>query len=184
MGFGSHWGTISRKEYPRRVRQQGRVESSHAAYPGHVTEDAELADHHALTLDLSAIILEEMPRVERYRIHALEADSRKEKDIKLRKDARLQKLEERLREPKNAQKRYADLTSSIRSHVTNALVVTHKPQRTDATAAFNKRYASHELFAEYQVAREQKEGNVWVRLQDDVLRSEWETSLHQEGKKT
>ena len=125
-----------------------------------------------------------MPRVERYRIHALEADARKKKDIKLRKDARLQKLEERLRETKNAQKGYTDLTSLIRSHVENALVVTHKPKHADATAAFNKRYASHELFAEYQVARDRKKGKVWVRLQDDMLRSEWGTSLHQQGKKT
>ena len=47
--------------------------------------------------------------------------------------------------------------------------------RQDATAAFGKRYAQHEMFPEYRMAKHEGNNSDWIRLQREILRAEWKT---------
>ena len=141
-------------------------------HPVHVTEELVLADNHALFLDLIPKDLAEMPRLEKYKIHGMTELEWSERNQNIEMDSKFQNSLEQVANTKNAQQNYAVLLRLLKRHFRNKLRKHAQGSRKDATEKFEKKFAQHDRFPEYQKARDEHRKKGWINIQDEILRSD------------
>ena len=88
----------------------------------------------------------------------------KQKNIALENDPAVRNLHEKIGKGRNIQRRYQDLIQIIKKHIKDNKVLSTNRKRTNTTAAFEKRYKTHELFPDYTLAREQEDDSEWIKI--------------------
>ena len=146
-------------------------------YPVWVTETTVLVDHHALFLDIVTIAQHEQPRVEKYSLYTMTEEAWRRKNEALKNDPRVRRLQDKISTNRNIQRNYQDLIQIIKKYIKDKKVLSTNRRSQNTTAAFEKRYKAHELFPGYQLAREQKEDRIWIKIQNKILRAEWREFL-------